>query len=74
MKSKLEAGGYGWGHAKKELFEAIMDRFKNEREEFNRFMQNPDILEARLQEGADKARKVATATLDRVRKTLGYSV
>jgi tryptophanyl-tRNA synthetase len=35
MKSKLEAGGYGWGHAKKDLFEGIMNRFSKEREVFN---------------------------------------
>lgn len=72
LRDKLAAGGYGWGHAKKDLLGAILDRFKNEREQFNHWMSHPEALEEVLQEGAAKARLVAQATLGRVRERLGY--
>ena len=72
MKRKLEAGGYGWGHAKKDLLGAIIDGYANERSEYNKLMSDLPELEARLQEGANKARQTAAATLSRVRNVLGY--
>jgi len=73
MAHKLLAGGYGWGHAKKELINEITKRFSSERERFNHFMNHPKEVEDVLQEGAIKAKKVAKATLKRVRKSLGYN-
>lgn len=72
MKLKLEAGGYGWGHAKKELFEAILEKFSTERDLFNRYMKDKKELDNQLQVGAAKARTVASSTLSRVRQSLGY--
>jgi len=72
LRDKLTAGGYGWGHAKKDLLGAILDRFKNEREQFNQWMSNPEELNAVLKQGAEKARHVASATLQRVREKAGY--
>ncbi len=72
LRDKLTTGGYGWGHAKKDLLGAILDRFKNEREQFNQWMTNPDELNAVLKQGAEKARHVASATLQRVREKVGY--
>jgi len=72
LKQKLEAGGYGWGHAKRDLLEAILVRFEKEREEFNRLMENPFEVENKLMFGAEKARSVANDVLDRVRQHLGY--
>jgi tryptophanyl-tRNA synthetase len=72
LRDKLTAGGYGWGHAKKDLLGAILDRFKNEREQFNQWMSNPIELNHVLKQGADKARTVASKTLQRVREKAGY--
>lgn len=72
MKSKLEAGGYGWGHAKKDLFEGIMNRFSKEREVFNYYMNNLPELDEKLMVGAKKASLVADKTLARVREKIGY--
>ena len=73
MANKLLAGGYGWGHAKKELINEITNRFAPEREKFNHYMNHPKEVEDVLQKGALKAKKVANATLNRVRKNLGYN-
>ena len=73
MAEKLKAGGYGWGHAKKDLVQKIEDYFHPQREKFNHFLNNPNEVEEVLQQGAMKAKKVANATLNRVRKNLGYN-
>ncbi len=73
MRKNYLAGGYGYGHAKKALLELIMTRFEKERELFNYYMENLDKIDEALAKGEAKARKVARVTLDRVRKTLGYS-
>ncbi len=72
MKSKLEAGGYGWGHAKKELLDALITNFAKERELFNYYMNNTKELDEKLAVGALKAKVIAKATLKRVREKLGY--
>jgi tryptophanyl-tRNA synthetase len=72
MRTKLLSGGYGWGHAKKDLLEAILTRFSKEREQFKYYMNDTKELDNILKEGADKARKVAKATLSRVRSACGY--
>ena len=72
MASKLKAGGYGWGHAKKELLSIINTKYDNPREKFNYYMSHKKELDLVLESGAIKARKVAKATLKRVRDQIGY--
>ena len=72
MEKSLKAGGYGWGHAKKELFEAIVDGFAPQRERFNHLMANRKEIDAALKIGAEKARKIAAEVLARTRSKVGY--
>ena len=71
LRAKYLAGNYGYGHAKKELLELILTKFSKERETFNYYMANLDELETKLQEGAQKTRKIALETLSKVRTSLG---
>ena len=73
MAEKLKAGGYGWGHAKKELLEKMVSSFSEERAKFEHYQNNPKEVEEVLMEGGQKAKKVAKATLERVRNSLGYN-
>lgn len=74
MRQKYMAGGYGYGHAKKELYELIITRFATEREQFNYYYnENPDALEHELRVGEEKARSIAAHTIERVRTVLGYN-
>ena len=73
LKQKYLAGNFGYGHAKTELLNLILTRFSKERELFSYYMNNLPELEEKLQEGAEKTRKVATETLGRVRGSLGLS-
>ena len=72
LKKKYEAGNFGYGHAKTELFELICHKYKAEREKFNYLMENKTIIEQELQKGAEKARVIANEVLVRVRKNIGY--
>ncbi|XOV66121.1 MAG: tryptophan--tRNA ligase [Fluviicola sp.] len=72
MRRKYQGGGYGYGHAKQELFELICERFKTERERYHHLMENPQEVEDALAMGADRARKVAADVLKRVRAKVGY--
>lgn len=72
MRQNYLRGGYGYGHAKKELLQVLMDGFAKERDTFQRLMNDKGELDARLREGELKAREVASATLGRVRERCGY--
>ena len=71
LRQKYLAGNFGYGHAKTELLNLILERFKTEREKFKYYMNNLPELDAKLAEGADKTRKIAAETLKRVRESLG---
>lgn len=72
MRKKYEAGNYGYGHAKQELFELIVNRFSEERARYKYYMENLDEVDAALAAGAEKAKATADVVLNRVRKKLGY--
>jgi tryptophanyl-tRNA synthetase len=72
MAAQFRSGGYGYGHAKKELLAALLDGFRTERETFDRLMNDRGELERKLQLGAEKARAIAQVTLGRVRERAGY--
>jgi tryptophanyl-tRNA synthetase len=73
MRGQYQAGGFGYGHAKQVLFEAILERFATARAQFDTYMEQPEVLEQQLQKGAEKARKVAQEVLQRVRTNIGFS-
>ena len=73
MSNQLKAGGYGWGHAKKDLIDCICDKFSTQRAKFNHYLENREEVEEILKDGALKAKKVAEATLIRVKNRLGYN-
>ena len=72
LKQNYEAGNFGYGDAKQELFELICEKFKDEREKFNHLMENKDIIDTELAKGAEKARVIAQEVLQRVRQNIGY--
>ena len=71
MAAAHRAGGYGHGHAKQALFEALDARFAEARERYTALLAAPAELEAILDDGAHRARAVARETLRRVRDVVG---
>lgn len=72
MRQNYLGGNYGFGHAKTALYELIISRFEKERKQYHEFMNNPAELEKQLKAGADKARKIAVQTMERVREKIGF--
>jgi tryptophanyl-tRNA synthetase len=72
MRANYEAGGYGYGHAKKELYELILRRFATEREQFSFYMNNLSELDAKLAIGAHRAQEYGAGVLAKVRQKVGY--
>ena len=72
MRNNYLNGGYGYGYAKKALYELICDKFKNERIAFNKFISDEKLLEEKLRIGEQKASKIANQKLDEVRMKLGF--
>jgi len=71
MRENYLRGGYGYGNAKTVLYELLLTKFKAQRETYTYYMNNRNELDERLLQGAEKARKIAKATLNRVREKLG---
>jgi len=72
MRANYLRGGYGYGHAKKELLAALLDGFATERNRFAELMTDRSELDAQLHIGATKAETVARGVLARVRSKVGY--
>ncbi len=72
LHQKYLAGNFGYGHAKQELYELILQKFAKEREAFNYFMNNIPELEKILSKCEDRATEIASAMMQRVRKKLGF--
>jgi tryptophanyl-tRNA synthetase len=73
LRENYLRGNYGYGHAKKELLAVLTERYAKERSTFNELMNDRSELDKQLRIGAEKARKVANATLKRVRERSGYA-
>jgi tryptophanyl-tRNA synthetase len=69
VAEKYRKGGLGYGDAKKMLLEAFMDYFGEMRAK-RAALKEADVEEV-MMEGAKKAKKIAAATMERVRKATG---
>jgi len=72
MSANYLAGNYGYGHAKQDLYEVIIQKFEAPREKFDYYMNNLKEVDEALAIGAEKAKKVANGVLERVREKIGY--
>lgn len=71
MRSKYQAGGFGFGDAKKALLQKINDYFAPYREKRMEYTSKPDLVRDILNEGAKKARSCAQETIELVRSKVG---
>jgi tryptophanyl-tRNA synthetase len=72
LREQYLAGGMGYGYAKQLLFELILDNFVEARTKFEYYQKNPAEVSIALAKGAQKAQKIATEVLMRVRTKKGY--
>ena len=69
--AELYAAGIAWGQMKQKLFEYINDHIKPAREEYERLISDPAIIEAELCKGAERARETAVPYLAQIRDAIG---
>jgi tryptophanyl-tRNA synthetase len=70
-EQRLRAGGYGYGDLKKNLFEHYWNYFESARVRRRELEANKDYLQQVLRSGAERARTVAGAVLQRARRACG---
>ena len=68
---RLYAEGIAWGEMKQKLFEYINDHIRPAREEYERLLADPAVVEAELRKGAQKAREISVPYLAEIRDAVG---
>ena len=63
--------GQGYATFKKELAETIIQSLAPLQSEYQKLMKKPDHLKEILEDGANRARAVASKTMEKVRNTIG---
>jgi len=71
IADKYRAGGYGYGHAKKELLGLIEDYFAEARAKRKELQKDMDYVRDVLKEGGKKARKRAETVMQPMREAAG---
>lgn len=68
---KAFAEGIAWGAMKQQLFEYINEHMKPAREEYDRLIADPAVVEAELKKGAERARELSAPYLAQIRAAIG---
>ena len=71
MKENYERGGYGYGEAKSQLFNLILETYSKQRNTYNYLMDNRSEIDQILKEGSIRAKKIADQVIKRVKSKLG---
>ncbi|MGB1049529.1 MAG: tryptophan--tRNA ligase [Rhodothermales bacterium] len=71
VAAAYRAGGFGYGHAKKELLGLITEYFAEARERRHALAENPSYVEDVLREGGRKGREQAEIWMACVRESIG---
>lgn len=71
IRGKYLAGGFGYGHAKKELVAIFNEYFKPLREKRNEISKDTAYIKSVLATGAQKASETAEKTMEKVRRAVG---
>ena len=50
----------------------MLERFKEPREQFNYYMNHPNLIEQKLEEGEQKVEPIAKQTIQRVREVFKF--
>lgn len=72
LRENYKRPDFGYGHAKQAVYEVIIEKYAAQREKYKYYMDNLNEIDAALQIGAEKATKVASGVIERVRKVVGY--
>jgi tryptophanyl-tRNA synthetase len=65
------AEGVAWGEMKQLLFEYINEHIKPARDEYDRLIADPGIVEEELNRGAERAREISLPYIKQIRDAIG---
>jgi tryptophanyl-tRNA synthetase len=65
------AEGIAWGEMKQLLFEYINEHIRPARDEYERLVADPAVVEQELRKGAERAREIAVPYLEEIRQAVG---
>ncbi|MGM0595399.1 MAG: tryptophan--tRNA ligase [Myxococcota bacterium] len=71
MRNNYLGGNYGYGHAKLALYNKILTYFEHSRIKKQELAKNPQYVKEVLEQGANKARKIAIKKISKVKKVMG---
>jgi tryptophanyl-tRNA synthetase len=71
MRQRYLQGGIAYSQIKDDLYNLLEGRFGPARDQYNQLISDPDRLNQILQNGAEKARKIAKPIMARIRKAIG---
>ncbi len=71
MRERMQAGNYGYGHAKQALFEKLWAYFEPMRKRREELENNLDYVRDLLKQNGEKARNEAAILLSKVREAVG---
>ena len=72
IRTKYQASGFGYGHAKQALFEVLWNKYSKQRELFNYYMNNTHEIDIKLKAGAKKAWAIGSQVFAEVKEKVGY--
>jgi len=72
LATKYKAGGFGYGDAKKTLLSKLTEYFADARAKYNELLPKKDYVYGVLEDGAKRAKKIASNTLETAKKKIGY--
>lgn len=72
LAAKYKKGGFGFGDAKKALLHKILDYFGPARKKYAEIYKKKDYVHKVLEDGATRARIVATKNLNEAKEKIGY--
>jgi tryptophanyl-tRNA synthetase len=71
VEAGCRSAGIGCLECKKPLIERVVDEITTIRQRAQEFEDNPDLVRGIIAEGCEKAREVASSTLDDVKQAMG---
>ncbi len=74
VRQKYLAGNYGYGHAKLELLDIILEYFREPREKYNQYKENYYFIEKRLEKWNTRAKSIITKKYNKLMDIVGLKI
>jgi len=73
LDAQYRGGNFGYGHAKQALYEVLVEALAEPQRRYAELAADPGYVDGVLAAGAERARGIATQTIERVRRAVGLN-